>query len=719
MGFARNALLMSLIRAPIYRLAESAIGQRTLDRFRTGSPPIFMFHRVLEPGEPCYAREMVTTVPVFQRFLEWLQTHYQVVPLSVLLEQIGDPGLCSITFDDGWEDNYRCAFPVLKAAGIPASIYLITSYIGTCKRLWQDDLWRCCELDDNRVLSELNQVARRLPWSPMFGASSVNFSALRRFLLKRSSSEAKQFVRLLCEHLGLDNTARPSFMDWTQVKEMSRQGITFGSHTVTHSLLTRTTTTRVATELRDSRSELEQRLGAAVDEFAYPWGAVNRWVRHCVQEAGYQRAVSITEAYAGESSDLFALPRVFLSDTILSQAGTFRPGKVDIHLARIRTRRHSHSQSTVNASPLRISFIIDEIEAWQGGTEQQFRKILNVLDKAEFQVNVYILRRTRAVVDEKLPYRVTIIADHPQRAMAMCRSLVAHLRCEHPEIVQTFFPDSNVYGTLAARFAGVPVIVNARRSLGYWQRWRDRILLKISNRFVDRWQCNSRTVRDWLCEHERVPAESIDILPNVIDLTQFEPPGRHERNAARQLLRISDSALVITSVANLRPVKRLDTLVQAMKILAPEVPTVLALLVGEGDCEAELRQEAERHGISAHLRFEGRQADVRPYLAAADIGVLTSSSEGASNSLLEYMAMGLPAVVSDISANQGLVSEALFSSGDARDLASKILELLRDPKRRERMRNDYRRAAEEYGPAEFAARVQSFYFSLRSESGEY
>ena len=711
---------MSLIRHCIYELAESSIGHRTFSKFRGRGSPIFMFHRVLEPGEPCYAREMVTTVPMFKRFLEWLQAYYQVVPLSVLADHLGDPQLCSITFDDGWEDNYRHAFPLLKQVGMPATIYLISSYIGTCARLWQDDLWRCCErLNRTGPFNELNEVANRLPWCPMFGPSTADFWKLRGFLLKRSSREAKEFVRFLCERVGIGDSRRPSFMDWDEVKEMSRHGITFGSHTVTHNRLTQTTIAEVATELRESRRELEHRLGRRVDNFAYPWGAVNRWVRHCVKEAGYKTAVTVSETYAVDSNDTLTLPRIFLSDSILAHNGEFRPGKVDIHLARMSTRRNSQNRATLNALPVRISIIIDEIDTWQGGTEQQFRKTLEVLSKPEFNVDIYVLRHTAALRDAELPFPVKILDDHPKGGIATTSSLFKHLRRRRPEIVHTFFPDSNVYGTLAAKLVGVPVVINARRSLGYWQRWRDRMLLKISNRFVDRWQCNSRTVRDWLCEHEHVPAESIDILPNVIDLTQFEPPGRHERNAARQRLRIPDSALVITSVANLRPVKRLDTLVQAMGILVPQLPNAHVLLVGEGECETGIRRQAERLGVSSNIRFEGRQPDVRPYLAAADIGVLTSSSEGASNSLLEYMAMALPAVVSDIPANQGLVSEVWFAMGDAKDLANKIMELLRDPRRCERMRSEYRRSAEEYGAAQFAMRVQSFYFSLISESIEY
>jgi glycosyltransferase involved in cell wall biosynthesis len=121
-------------------------------------------------------------------------------------------------------------------------------------------------------------------------------------------------------------------------------------------------------------------------------------------------------------------------------------------------------------------------------------------------------------------------------------------------------------------------------------------------------------------------------------------------------------------------------------------------------------------GLTANARLAGAQSDVRPYLAAADIGLLTSRSEGSSNSLLEYMAMGLPSVVSDLPANRDLVSGVFFEPGNARDLAEKILGLWRDPDMRARMQAEYRSRAMEYGVEPFVRRAQSYYVMLAAKS---
>jgi glycosyltransferase involved in cell wall biosynthesis len=110
------------------------------------------------------------------------------------------------------------------------------------------------------------------------------------------------------------------------------------------------------------------------------------------------------------------------------------------------------------------------------------------------------------------------------------------------------------------------------------------------------------------------------------------------------------------------------------------------LLLGDGDLEAECRALADRFGLGPHAHFFGFQADLVPYLRAADVVALPSYSEGLPRALLEGMAMGLAAVASDI----GGVREALeaprhgltFPAGDAEALGRHLRELRESPELR-------------------------------------
>jgi glycosyltransferase involved in cell wall biosynthesis len=119
-------------------------------------------------------------------------------------------------------------------------------------------------------------------------------------------------------------------------------------------------------------------------------------------------------------------------------------------------------------------------------------------------------------------------------------------------------------------------------------------------------------------------------------------------------------------------------------------------------------------GLSENVKFVGRQPDVRPFLAAADFGVLTSLSEGSSNSILEYMAMGLPSIVSDLPANRELLSEVLFQPGNSLDLAEKIYRLWLDLSMRTCLSKLSREIAAEYSVEKFSVRAQSYYSRMAS-----
>ena len=287
-------------------------------------------------------------------------------------------------------------------------------------------------------------------------------------------------------------------------------------------------------------------------------------------------------------------------------------------------------------------------------------------------------------------------------------------RQHRPHIVQTFFRDGTYYGTVAAWIARVPVIVISRRNAGHWKTALDRLALKVVNRLADVWQCNSRTALESLTA-EGVPAGRIDILPNALDLERFSVPAPEERLGARQALALSPTAPVFVSVATLFPVKDPQTLIEAAALVRPALSDALFLLVGEGPLRSVLSKRIEELGLAGTVRLVGAQADVRPFLAAADIGLLTSRSEGSSNSLLEYMAMGLPSVVSDLPANRELVEGEFFQAGNAHDFAEKILGLWRNPDMRARMQAEYRSRAMEYGLDAFARRAQSYYLKLAAE----
>ena len=365
---------------------------------------------------------------------------------------------------------------------------------------------------------------------------------------------------------------------------------------------------------------------------------------------------------------------------------------------------------------VRIAFVIDLIGAWNlGGTEKQLAHLVSTLDQRIFEPVIFVLKPTPAAEASDVGCPVISVNDSKiQSRIAVFLKLRSALKDFCPHIVQTFFIDGTFYGSLAAWLNRVPVIVQSRRNAGHWQKAHHALALRAINHLADSWQCNSRFVAGRLQRVEHVPAERIAVLPNSIDLAHFSPVGESERLATRVRLGLPADAPVFVAVATLRPVKGLSTIIEVATRIRAHLPQAMFLLVGEGPQRKELAEEIMQKNLAEMVRLVGGQKDVRPWLAAADVGILGSYSESSSNALLEYMAMGLPAVVSDIPANRELVSGEFFAAGNAVELADRLLSLWNQPALRQAMTRSYREAAIPYGEASLSQLAQDYYIGLSS-----
>jgi len=287
-----------------------------------------------------------------------------------------------------------------------------------------------------------------------------------------------------------------------------------------------------------------------------------------------------------------------------------------------------------------------------------------------------------------------------------------------PQIVQTFFYDATLFGVIAARLAGVQVIVQSRRSVGYARLgFLRRVALHLANWLTTCWQCNSRFVATSISRTEGIPADKIAIFPNIVDTEEFCPPSPREREVARRELGLPVNAPIFISVANLRPVKDLVTLVRAAAQVHQTLPEAQFVIVGEGPLINILNEEIDRLELNEVIRLVGPQRNIRTWLTTADIGILTSQSEGSSNALMEYMVMGLPTIVSDIPANRELVDGLFFRTGDPHDLAAKILSLWMDTDARNRIRVTNAHKIKQHEPRIIMARLQEYYLKLTATDG--
>jgi glycosyltransferase involved in cell wall biosynthesis len=219
--------------------------------------------------------------------------------------------------------------------------------------------------------------------------------------------------------------------------------------------------------------------------------------------------------------------------------------------------------------------------------------------------------------------------------------------------------------------------------------WLGRLELAMLRRWADVVMVLNQAMEKEAIE-AGLPAEKLLWMPNPVDVDSYRPATDGERTQARQELGLAAAAECLLFVGRLAPEKELQVAIDAFAVTAANRPQAVLVLVGDGPMRPELTARVEAHGLAGRVLFPGfaNETSVLRWLAAGDVYILLSSLEGLPVSLLEAMACGLPAVVSDISANlqlidneqQGLVTPL----GDVAATARAMERLLADAETRAR-----------------------------------
>lgn len=310
----------------------------------------------------------------------------------------------------------------------------------------------------------------------------------------------------------------------------------------------------------------------------------------------------------------------------------------------------------------RILFLVDEISITRdGGAERQILQMIDICNQSGMRPQVCVLRETNSFTSEVAGCPVTHFPVGKITASRGLRSIVRlarWIREQKFDILQTFFPQANLIGPYAGRLAGVPVILGTRRNLDHPHRNRPSRLQVLANRLTTQVLANSQAVLDSTVESERISPQRICVLHNGIDLARMRP-APELRASTRERLGIADDQILVGNISALRVIKGVQMFVNAAAEAYRRDHRLRFLLVGNGDLKLHLNQTIRIYGLQGIIRVYGAVEDVRPYLAAFDVAVLSSQAEGFSNSLLEYMAAGLPIIATDVGGNR----EALGSCG--------------------------------------------------------
>jgi peptidoglycan/xylan/chitin deacetylase (PgdA/CDA1 family) len=268
----------------------------------------------------------------FRRQVHYLARHFDVVPLSAAAERLRDGRLnaptAAITFDDGFQNTRDVAFPILREAGLPATVFLITSLVGTDSIPW------FCRL--HQALGGATRPA--VEWNGLCLALSGPDTrvragtALRRHLKRLRQPDLLAEVRGIVAALGADPDGRAEpgspfrMLTREAVGEMAASGlIEFGGHTHTHAILSRLTPDEQRDEIERSLNAVRHLTGRPCTLFAYPNGKSEDFDGETVEilaSAGVRTAVTAVSGPNGPGAPLLRLGRCSIGAT--TSMGRFR-----------------------------------------------------------------------------------------------------------------------------------------------------------------------------------------------------------------------------------------------------------------------------------------------------------------------------------------------------------------------------------------------------------
>ena len=283
--------------------ALQSCGVFSLTRTLTsGMARILMYHNFAGPNG---SDPDALNVEGIHRQFTYLRRHFQVAPLAELADQQASRKLprntVALTIDDGRRSCYEFLFPLLKEFGLPATFFVVSSFIRKEDWIWTDKiLW---------LSEQPNPRAELLP-----GKLDDVFRSLNR----KRPEKRNAWIADVARSMGLSVPATPPAKyapcSWAELREMADSGLMeIGSHTATHPILSSITDEESWEELTRSRAQIEEGMGRKVRCFCYPNGMPGDFrpsqVRQ-VEQAGYSCSVVADFGMVSPASDRFRLPRI-------------------------------------------------------------------------------------------------------------------------------------------------------------------------------------------------------------------------------------------------------------------------------------------------------------------------------------------------------------------------------------------------------------------------
>jgi glycosyltransferase involved in cell wall biosynthesis len=380
--------------------------------------------------------------------------------------------------------------------------------------------------------------------------------------------------------------------------------------------------------------------------------------------------------------------------------------------------------------PLRIAYLSTSLDV--GGAERKMLSLVERLHPDRFQVDIVLLSHAGDLADEAAATgaRLRVLGWAPRRSrfhhvhwMWDVARLGPALRSGHYDIVHTWLFNSSAMAALVRPITRIPILISGRERLDDYKSSFGPV-----ERLLDRWARHSsdaivavsEAVRADVARHEHLDPSRIRVIRNGAMLP--EPMPDAERAAIRAEWGYGRNEVVVGCVANYKPHKGLELLLEVVGRLRSKHPEMRLVLVGEGELRPGLERLISELDLGGIVRLHGTEPDARRLYGAFDILAHASESEGGPNSVIEASAARIPIVATRAGGTVEAVIEGegglLVGVGDAKAFAEALSRMVSDPGLRLRMGAAARERAEQvYSVDLYVTKTTSMYEELAIKKG--
>ena len=326
---------------------------------------------------------------------------------------------------------------------------------------------------------------------------------------------------------------------------------------------------------------------------------------------------------------------------------------------------------------IRLLHIVDNLD--RGGTQTWLIILVKGLVKLGFEQHIYCLNEifNPTIVQnlETSGAKVTIVGRPRLYTLIGLVQLYQKIWDWQPDIVQTILPFSDMLGRPLARLLGVPVIISSIQARNAHKPRVQFFFDRLTAPWADLFISVSRQAIPFAVGREGVPPEKVIYIANSI--ASDVPDCSRAGDIIRARLGIQPKTVVLGMIARLVSKKAHQDLLAAYAMVINRYPETVLILAGDGPLRSRLAQQVRQLGLESHVVFLGDRSDTFDLLAAMDLFVHPSLSEGMPHAVMEAMAAGLPVIASGVDGVQDLIindeSGWLVEPGNPAALADRII----------------------------------------------